>query len=316
MKNMVEVIPTERRSAVLSPSSLACLANIPAINLTSGCAHNCLYCYARGYSTYPGEGKVIVYENILDNLKKELNGKRSKPQVIYFSPSCDMFQPIPEVLKLGYSILEFLFSKGIGVAFLTKGHVPDKTLELLLGHADKVRVQIGIITPHDNIRRIFEPNAASIDIRLQLMKRMVAGGIDVEARLMPILPGITDTTDSLDSLFRAIADAGVKRAAISTLFLRPVIAESLRRSVPDKRLVKILLDLYRDSERIAVHAEHSSIIPLPRLRRENIYNRVRQVAMKHGIDVYICGCMNPDIGGTCNIIGNWFLHYTQPSLFD
>ena len=316
---MLKVIQTNRRSAVLTPSRLACLANIPAINLTSGCAHSCLYCYARGYSTYPGEGKIFVYENTLEKIKKELARKRSKPQAMYFSPSSDIFQPIPEVLELGYSILEFLFSKGIGAAFLTKGHIPDKTLKLLINNADKVRAQIGIITPDDNIRRIFEPNTASIDVRLQHMKKMVAGGIAIEARLMPILPGVTDTSDSIDRLFRVIANAGVERAAMSALFLRPAIVESLRRLVPDKRSTKILLDLYRNAGRLAVHAEHSSVIPLPRLKREEIYARIRQVAKKYAIDVSVCGCMNPDIGGTCNISGNWLecsVNNAQLTLFD
>jgi DNA repair photolyase len=302
---MVTLVGANRKSAVLTPSSLACLKDMPAINLTSGCVHGCIYCYARGYSTYPGESKVVVYENTLDKLKGELLFKRRKPQAVYFSPSSDIFQPIPEVLELGYSILEFLFSKGIGVAFLTKGRMPDKTLKLLIKHADKVRAQIGIITPDDSVRRIFEPNAASIEVRLQQMGKMAAGGIKVEARLMPILPGITDTAESLDRLFKLIANTGVKQAAISTLFLRPAIAESLGRLVPDKQSVGILLDFYKGSGHLPVHAAHSSVIPLPRSKREEIYTYVRKVANKYAIDVSVCGCMNPDIGGTCNIGGTW-----------
>ncbi|HEY33663.1 MAG TPA: radical SAM protein [Dehalococcoidia bacterium] len=313
---MITLISTNRKSAILSPSGLACLKGTPAINLTSGCAHGCLYCYARGYSTYPGESKVVVYNNTLDKLKRELLSKRSKPRVVYFSPSSDMFQPIPDVLELCYSLLELLFSKGIGVAFLTKGCIPDKTMRLLINHADMVKAQVGIITPDDSVRCIFEPNATSIEMRLQQMGKMVGGGIAVEARLMPILPGITDAADSLDRLFQMIANTGVERAAISTLFLRPAIAESLRRLIPDEQAVKILLDLYRGTERLAVHAGHSSVIPLPRLKREETYTRVRQMARKYSIEVSVCGCMNPDIGGTCNIGGKWLLPYIQPSLFD
>ncbi|HJX12094.1 MAG TPA: radical SAM protein [Dehalococcoidales bacterium] len=132
---MVKVVRTIRRSSVITPSRLACLANVPAINLTSGCAHGCVYCYARGYSVYPGGGEVVIYENVLEKLEIELSCERNKPRSIYFSPSSDLFQPLPEVLELGYSVLEFLLSKGIGVAFLTKGHIPDKTMKLLFNHA-------------------------------------------------------------------------------------------------------------------------------------------------------------------------------------
>ena len=70
------IVGTRRKSSVLTPSSLACLKDTPAINLTSGCAHGCLYCYARGYSTYPENNRVIIYENILEKIKKELINKR------------------------------------------------------------------------------------------------------------------------------------------------------------------------------------------------------------------------------------------------
>jgi pyruvate-formate lyase-activating enzyme len=58
---MVNVIRVERKTAVLTPSSLACLSRIPTVNLTAGCAHGCLYCYTRSYSSYPGEDKVAFY---------------------------------------------------------------------------------------------------------------------------------------------------------------------------------------------------------------------------------------------------------------
>ena len=313
---MVDVIFAERKSSVLSSSSLTCLSRIPSLNLTSGCAHDCIYCYARGYSTYPGENKVIIYKNTLDKLTNELLHKKNKPQAVYFSPSSDIFQPIPEVLELSHSVLEFLLTRGIGVAFLTKGRIPDKTMNLLLNHANRVRAQIGIITHDDNIRRIFEPNAASVDSRLEQMAKMIAGGIAIESRIIPILPGITDTPDLMSSLFQAIAGAGVKRAAISTLFLRPAIIGSLRRHVSDKVTLEKLLDFYRDAGRLLVHAEHSSVTPLPRPKRQEIYTRFSQIAKKYNINLSICGCMNPDIGGTCNIAGKWLTQDIQSSLFN
>jgi len=312
---MVEVISIQRKSSVLTPSSLACLADIPAINLTSGCAHGCIYCYARGYSTYPGDGKVVVYNNSLEKIKSELTNKRIKPLSVYFSPSTDIFQPIPELIELGYSILEFLFSKNIGVSFLTKGHIPDKTMSLLLDNADKVKAQIGIITSDDNIRRAFEPNAAGIEIRLRQMERLVSKGIEVEARMMPILPGITDKTESVEKLFKTIINAGVNKVAISTLFLRPSIAAAFRQLIFDKASARNLIQLYANQERISVHARDSSVIPFPRGEREIIYTGIKEIAEKYHIEIAICGCMNPDIGGTCNIARVVRSRCLQPSLF-
>ena len=129
---MVTGIWADRKSPVLSGSSLACLLQTPGVNLTLGCAHDCIYCYARGYSTFPGENKVIIYKNIVEKLEAELTRKKTKPQAIYFNPSSDMFQPVPEVLEISHAILEFLLGKGIGIALLTKGEIPERTLRLLL----------------------------------------------------------------------------------------------------------------------------------------------------------------------------------------
>ncbi|MBN1600164.1 MAG: radical SAM protein [Chitinispirillaceae bacterium] len=312
---MVNITWAERKSPVLSSSSLACLAHIPGINLTSGCAHDCIYCYAHGYSAFPGTNNVIIYENILEKLKNELTRKRNKPRAVYFSPSSDIFQPVPEVLELSHSVLEFLLSRDIGIAFLTKGYIPDKTLKLLLNNADKVRAQIGIITPDENVRKMFEPNAANIQVRLEQMEKIAAGGIAVEARLVPILPGITDTPDSIERLCAAISDTGIKHAAISALFLRPAITATLRKHIIDKEILDSLLSLYKDKKRLAVHAEHSSIIPLPREKRDEMYSHFMEIGKKYGIEMSICGCMNPDIGGICNITGKWTETVLQPGLF-
>jgi len=313
---VLEVILAQRKSAVLTPSSLACLADIPAVNLTAGCAHGCVYCYARGYSTYPGDGKVVVYQNTLDKLKIEFATKVTKPESVYFSPSTDVFQPVPEVLALGHAIFEYLFSKQAGISFVTKGHIPANTMSLLLSNADKVKAQIGIITPHESIRSVFEPGTASINTRLQQMAQLAAGGIEVEARMMPILPGITDVHEDVEKLFKAISDAGVKKVGISALFLRPSIAAAFWQLISDKKCTLDILHQYHNQERIPVHAKNSSVVPLLRQQRENIYAHIKEQATKYKIDVSICGCMNPDIGGSCNIARKKPLKVLQPSFFD
>jgi DNA repair photolyase len=303
---MVILIKADRRSAILTPSSIACLSRMPTVNLTSGCAHGCIYCYTRGYSTHPGEDKVVLYRNTLGKLKEELAHKRRRPQAVYFSPSSDLFQPVPEVLELGYRVLELLFSQGIGVAFLSKGHIPDKTMLLLLSYADRVRAQIGIITLDEYIQRMFEPNTASPGVRIEQIAKLVAGGIATEARLDPVLPGLTDNKDALRQLFSALAKVGVKRAAISALFLRHSVVESLKRNIRDREVLHRLLSFYEEARPMTIHAERSSVTALPSAVRAEIYTRIGRAAEEHGIELSICACKNPDLAhGTCNIGGTW-----------
>ncbi len=259
----------------------------------------------------------MIYANSLEKVEEELARKRTQPQAVYFSPSSDLFQPLPEVLKLCHSVLKLLLTKDIGVAFVTKGHIPEKTMRLFLSHADKVRAQVGIISVDENMRRMFEPNTSSTQERLEQMARMVAGGIATEARIVPILPGLTDDVVTLNNIFSAISDAGVKRAAISTLFLRPAIVESLKRGISDSTIVEALLNFYEGMRRLSTHAVNSSIVALPLPKREEIYSRAAQTALKHSVELSICACMNTDIScGTCNITGKWPTRYVQSTLFD
>jgi DNA repair photolyase len=303
---VVTVIKAGRKSAVLTSSSLACLSAMPTINLTAGCLHGCAYCYIRGYRNYPGESRLVLYEDTLERLRRELRRRHTRPHAVYFSPSSDLFQPAPEVLELSHAILEFLLRQGIGVAFLTKGHIPDDTIQLLIDHAELVRAQIGLISLDDRISQAFEPHAASPRERLQQLETLIAGGVPAEARLDPILPTLTDSADSLNQHFAALAQVGVRRAAAGVLFLRPAIVQSLERNVSDKEMLARLLDAYRDKEQVVMRGTELPIQNLPAGARRQIFVRLRDAAEAHGIELNLCACKNPDLAkGSCNIAGTW-----------
>lgn len=303
---MVTVIKADRKSAVLTPSSLACLSAMPTINLTAGCLHDCVYCYIRGYRNYPGESRIVLYEDTLERLRQELRRRHTRPHAVYFSPSSDLFQPAAEVLELSHAILKFLLDEGIGVAFLTKGHIPDDTIQLLINHAELVRAQIGLISLDDRISQAFEPHAASPRERLQQLEALIAGGVLAEARLDPILPTLTDSPDSLNQHFATLVQIGVKRVAAGPLFLRAAIRQSLTRSISDREMLAPLLGAYRDKEQVVMRGTELPIQNLPAEARRQIFVRLQNAAEAHGIELSLCACKNPDLAqGSCNIAGRW-----------
>jgi len=296
---MVEVIRAERKSSVLSMPGLPCLSRIPAINLTSGCAHECLYCYTRGYTNYPGEGRVVFYTNTLEKLRAELPRKRERPDVVYFSPSSDLYQPIPEVLELSYEIMEYLFAQNVAVAFLTKGQIPERHMRLLAANARRVRAAIGLISLDNRIQRTFEANAVSPEIRLAQLKEIAAAGIVSQVRLDPVLPGLTDDPETIEAICDAVSKIGVKRMAVSVLFLRPAVAESLRRHLVDKAMREALFGRFDAPERLGIREGKSSVMALPAPERQRIHDRVREIAGRHAIAIRTCSCKNPDITSEC-----------------
>jgi DNA repair photolyase len=302
---MVIVRKVDRRSAVLTPSSLACLSQIPTVNLTMGCAHGCLYCYTRGYRAYPGEGRVDVFVNTLEKLQDELRRKRHKPAVVYFSPASDIFQPVSDVLDLAYDVIHHLFTHGIGIAFLTKGIIPEKHMSLMLAHPGLVRAQIGMISADDALLRTFEPGAAPVSTRTEQMKRLVKGEVKTQLRIDPILPAVTDDADAFETLCGLATECGVHRLACSVLFLRPAPLCRLSAAAKASPLVAKCLAQFQSAHRIAIHAEHSSVVALAATERQAIFQRLEEIAARHGISVKRCACKNPDIAtGTCSIAGD------------
>ena len=302
----IELIVKERKSAVLTPSQLPCLSRTPTVNLTSGCAHGCLYCYGRSYSQYPGDDKVVLYSNMLQKLKEELRRKRVKPAFVYFSPSTDVFQPIEAVLNLAYDIFELLLTQKIGIAFVTKGTIPAEHMALFEAHPAQVRAQIGLISLSPSILHVFEPNCAPVDVRVRQIERLIQMRVETEVRLDPILPGLTDNTDTLQDLFCTLSILGVKRVALNILYLRAALCKFIRDRVADKPVCEQLLARYASGTTIRVCNERFSQIALPRVEREEIFTRVIRLADACGIQCHCCGCMNPDISnGNCNLTGEW-----------
>lgn len=308
---MVTVIRAARRSPVLTPSTLACLSKLPTINLTAGCAHGCGYCYIQGYSGYPGEETIILYEDTLDRLRAELQRVRALPTAVFFSPSSDLFQPVPEVLDMAHEVLTLLLEKGIGVSILTKGRIPERTLALLTQHAELVRIQVGITTMDEALIAVVEPHTAPAELRVWQLAALTEAGIPAEARIDPVLPGLTDTVDSLHALFRALRNAGVRRAAVGVLFLRPAIIAALLRDQMRPFGVK-LLQAYGQRDRVPIRSRSSLVQALPRARREQILAHVFDAARAHDVSVCICACKNPDLAvGTCGIAGRFPLRQVR-----
>ncbi|MGA2617708.1 MAG: radical SAM protein [Thermoguttaceae bacterium] len=303
---MIELRTADRKSPVLAPARLPCLAGMPTLSLTAGCAHGCVYCYAQGYCNHPGRDRVVLYANLVERLREELARKRRKPEAVFLSPASDPFQPLPEVLDLAWSVLELLFSQGIGVVFLTKGRIPKRHFELIEAHAPLVRAQIGIISVDRKLSRIFEPRAATPRVRLEQCRRLIAAGVATQARADPILPGLTDDPDALHALCAALAGAGVRELAASTLFLRPPLVRILRNRLRRPKMLGRLTDAFQRGKWLALRPGQGSLFALAPARRQTIFDWLSAIARQYGITVRVCGCKNPDLAaGGCNMAGQW-----------
>lgn len=285
----------KRKTNFLTPSGLRCLTGFPTVNISAGCAHKCVYCYTKGYSVYPGDDIIELYENMSQRIADEISRKRNKPKAVYFCPSCDPFQPIEQIQQVSFEVMKMLLDKGIGVQFVTKGKIADQTVQLFEQKSSLVCGQIGITTIDNNIRRIVEPHTATVEEKLAQLKRLNDARIKMSMRCDPLIHGLMDSDQRIDDLFAATAKTGCKEIAISFLFLRPAITKSLIQNIGDKVLLNKILEPYSKSIQLPIGVKNSVGTMLPTEVRKTILARIQKIADTHGVTIHVCGCKNSDI---------------------
>jgi len=310
----MEVVLKERKSSVLSPSTLKCLNNTPTLNPTAGCAHLCSYCYARGYSNYPGDETVVLYTNLAEKLENELSRKRKIPEFVYFSPSCDAFQPVKQVLDTTYRLMTLLLKRGIGVSFLTKGRIPDKFIALFGSHSDNVNAHIGITTLNRQIQKQIEPHAATPGSRLKNIRALIQIGILPEVRFDPLIPGLTDPVSNLEPLLKILGGLGIKRAGLNYLFLRPIINRNIREDLGNTKVMEKIAQAFYDNVDMQLLASKSRVKALSLDFRQKQYKYISLLAKPYGIETYVCGYKNPDVAEDLTCSNIWQKYSNKKTL--
>jgi DNA repair photolyase len=295
---MVKVIRKQRKPPILTASSIPCLKQLPTVNVTQGCALGCTYCYIRSYRSYPGPETIILFENTAEVLSDELKRKRKPPARVYFSPSSDAFQYLPEVQAVSLASMRVLLEQDIEVAFLTKGFIAEPFLDLFEHHYQGVVAQIGITSLDRRLWRVFEPRTAPPEQRIESAKKLRQAGVEVTARIDPLIPDVTDTPENLAPLLEKLADAGITFAAASYIFLRSGFGRSLAMQVAECGC---------DPSGWPRHAfgdgcGGGSMIPVEERRQRFEY--LGQLGQSYGITIQPCRCKNPTLTSkSCRIAG-------------
>ncbi|RME68860.1 MAG: radical SAM protein [Nitrospirae bacterium] len=283
----------QRKTSPFKPPDFRCLRGTPSINVTRGCAHRCVYCYARGFPEAPPDGEVHLMGNLPEMMERALAKMKRIPRWVSFSTASDPFQPFEEVLEVTYRCMKLLLNSGIGVSFLTKGVVPDDFLELFKRHQGLVRARVGVVSVKDDYWSVFEPGSAHPEQRLNSAKKLKEAGIDTSVRVDPVVPVVSDKSEDIWKLLSSIKDAGLKELTISCLVMRPSIEEFFRERLSDKLRSGILGYYRRQVYQRVITSARTKLLPLS--YRRVLYKRVLSMAKELGLKVRICGCKNPDL---------------------
>lgn len=197
------------------------------VNPYSGCSFNCLYCYVRG-SKY-GENmalKTSAKVNAPELLDKALYLRAKKQQYgfIVLSSSTDPYLHFEEKELLSRELLNIILKHRFPVHIITKSHKVTRDYDLLkqideqaiLPNDLKKKLKGGTLvsfsfsTLDEKVASVFEPGAPSPQHRLRAIDEALQLGLHTGVSLMPLLPYISDTTESLHLFFRTFKELKVK----------------------------------------------------------------------------------------------------------
>jgi DNA repair photolyase len=200
-----------------------------SFNCYVGCAHGCRYCYARFMQRFhPHQeewgGFVDVKINAVEVLARQL--RRLLPGEVFTCSACDGWQPVEEQYKLTRECCRLLLDAGFRLNILTKSSLVLRDLDLFTGRS--VRLAVTITTPDEQWARIWEPGAASVADRVQILKQARARGLETAIMFGPLLPEISDCEEALARLFALAAEARVDHVWTDTLNSRPRVWPSVQ----------------------------------------------------------------------------------------
>lgn len=253
------------------------------INPYRGCEFGCKYCYARythEYMELEGgdfERKIYVKENASALVERDLRNEKIWGDHIAIGTATDPYQPAEQEYQVTQSILKQMVARdGLSLSITTKSNRVVRDVDLLkqISSRSSLSINLSVTTLNPRLARLLEPRAPRPDLRLAAVERLRTAGIDAGVLAMPIVPGITDGEEALDSLAHAARDAGALWFAGRVLFLMP---SALKQFIPfvEAKFPK-LARRYKDW-----YVSHGNA---PEAYRREISERVERLRKKYGFD--------------------------------
>ena len=162
-----------------------------------GCEHYCYYCYALLQAETDWSKEILIYNDIVDQLSKELD--KIQPQTVYMGYHSDPYQPCEAEYRQTRKVLELFLKKGFSASILTKSDLVVRDIEILKEMNDAA-ISVSVAFNDNQTRRLFEANTIDTEKRIEALNNLKEAGIRTGALLCPIIPFITDAIQLIDML--------------------------------------------------------------------------------------------------------------------
>jgi DNA repair photolyase len=201
-----------------------------SLNPYMGCAHRCTFCYVRSFELRAGRpsdsqygSSIRVKTNIAQVLRAELARKSWKGELVAIGAATDPYQPAEGRYRLTRACLEVLADASNPISIISRGPLMVRDIDVLQEASSRadVSVTFSIPTLNDDVWRTTEPGTAHPRNRLRAISMLARAGINASVGIAPVLPGLSDTPESIDAVVRAARDAGATNVWTRVLYLPP-----------------------------------------------------------------------------------------------
>ena len=211
--------------------------NVPAmphlswsLNPYRGCQHACVYCFARGNHEYLGyntgrdfEQRIVVKVNLVEVLRRELKRPGWRREHVTIGTACDPYQQAELKYGLTRGALQGFRDHASPCSLITKSPNVLRELPVLreLSAVAECTVLFSVATLREEVWRHIEPETAKPLHRLEAMARLTDAGVRCGVMLAPIIPGLTDDKENMESVVQAAREHGAAFVGDNVLYLKP-----------------------------------------------------------------------------------------------
>ena len=244
-KNQVQYLDLSCKS-ILNYCDTRRMPDTFTVNPYRGCEFGCSYCYARythEFMELDGsefEKKIFLKRQSAQVLLRSLDPGKIAGRHIAIGTATDPYQPAEARFFVTRQLLEvFAQARNLSLSITTKSSLVKRDISLFreIARNNHLQVNISLISLDEKFLADLEPKASHPEARLAALKEITQAGIRAGIFMMPILPGITDSPESLESVVRAAKRNGAHYLGSNILFLKESAKkpfyEFLRRKRPD-----------------------------------------------------------------------------------
>lgn len=279
-----------------------CPQNVFELNPSSGaCSLSCLYCLVNDGNQ---REQVVVHMDYPSLVRQELENHKNSAHFFYFSPKVDAFSEPLLVTGVAHSILEefvrhydvhpdskvrlFIASKaGPKQLFYQKNNTTILDLLEKIGKKVQFNGSVGIMP--DCLREVLEPNAPSVDDRINAIRLCQERGIYARSVLAQPVIACYVSDSLLDYYFKKISSAGIENIKPEFLTVNfenlAIVAQYINHFDPEK-LAPFLNEYIAMDNRN--HVKQRNRTAPSRALSALLLEQISNAASKYGISISLC----------------------------